>query len=186
MTRIEPRSYSRRCAILGPPREIATLPLLGRLGGPSAWQVIDKSLSADGEEKEAAVRGLCNWPDASVSDRLMSIITQDEDKRFQRWALRAYVRVVSLPSERPEKETLAMLQNAMQHADMVEDQRLIIQRTATVRNMDAVHWIAEFLDQAGTRAGGVQVACGTAHHRELRHPNMQQFGPLLDRIAQHQ
>ena len=41
------------------------LPLLGRLGGAKALQVVEAALGqADPEVKQAAVRALCNWPDA--------------------------------------------------------------------------------------------------------------------------
>ncbi len=164
---------------------LACLPLLGRLGDPQALPVIEQALaSGAADEQEAAVRALCNWPDASVADRLMTIVTKTADPRFRRWALRAYVRVVSLPSQRPDSETLAMLQTAMQQADVLEDQQLIIERAGSVRSMDSVTWLATFLGQPDL----AQQACGSlvelAHHRELRHPNMQQFGPLLDKVAE--
>ncbi len=79
-------------------RKVTCLPLLGRLGGAQARQIIESYLDAqDNNASEAAVRALCNWPNAEVADRLLAIATNSGDKRYCRWALRAYVRVISLP-----------------------------------------------------------------------------------------
>ncbi len=168
------------------PEQLAVLPLLGRLGDPQALATIEKYMSSGNDtEREAAVRSLCNWPDASVAGRLMTVVRQGDgnDQRFRRWALRAYVRVVSLPSKRSAGDTLAMLQQALKQADVLDDQRLIVERAGSVRSMESVRWLAQFLDQPEL----AQQACASlvelAHHRELRHPNMQQFGPLLEKVA---
>ena len=100
------------------------LPVLGRLGGAKALKKIEASLgSPDTSVQEAAVRALCNWPNADVADKLLELARTSENREFRRWALRAYIRVVSLRSERPEAETLAMLQNAFKLADRAEEKR---------------------------------------------------------------
>lgn len=160
------------------------LPVLGRLGGAKALAAIDQSLAdSDPAVQEAAVRALCNWPNAEVAERLLKLATDSKDRAHRLWALRAYIRVVSLKSDRPEAETLAMLQNAFQLADGVSEKRLAIERASTVRTMEAVNWVAPLLDDPQL----AQAACGTlvelAHHRFLRHPNMGHFGPILDKVA---
>ncbi len=161
------------------------LPLLGRLGGPQALKILDAALeSEDAQVRDAAVRGICNWPDASVADRLMEIASAADHPGHRQRALRAYVRVVTLPSDREEQQTLEMLQSAMRLATRPEDQRLILTRAATVRTMAAVEWIAGHLD----RPELAQAACASlvdlAHHRFLRHPNMDRFRPILERVSQ--
>lgn len=160
------------------------LPLLGRLGGAEARRRIDAGLAhADPAVREAAVRALCNWPDAAVADRLLAIARDDENRTYRRWALRAFVRVVSLKSDRPEAETLAMLQEAMRLAEHDEDRGLVLERAGNVRTMEAVEWIASYLDNSAL----AQAACGglveLAHHRFLRQPNMDRFRPILKRVA---
>jgi hypothetical protein len=160
------------------------LPVLGRLGGSKALAMIAASLDDPNPAvREAAVRALCNWPDAQVADRLLKLAAESENQTYRRWALRAYIRVVSLKSERPEAETLAMLQNAFKLADGADEKRLVIERAATVRTMEAVAWIATFLDNPEL----AQAACGSivelAHQRFLRHPNMDSFGPILEKVG---
>ena len=133
---------------------------------------------------EAAVRAFCNWPNAEVADKLLKVATDSDDRAHRRMALRAYIRVVSLKSERPEAETLAMLKNAFKLAAGVDEKRLAIQRASTVRTMETVAWLAQFLDDAEL----AQAACASlvelAHHRFLRHPNMKTFGPILEKVAE--
>jgi HEAT repeat protein len=160
------------------------LPLLGRLGGSEARKRIDAGLaSADPAVKEAAVRALCNWPNAEVADQLLEIAKNDDNRTFKRWALRAFIRVVSLKSDRPESETLALLQEAMRLAENDEDRQLVLERAGNVRTMDAVNWIAPYLDDPKLAQAACRALVELAHHRFLRHPNMDRFSPLLKRIA---
>ncbi len=164
---------------------LACLPLLGRLGDKSSLPTIEKFVtSGSAAEQELAVRTLCNWPDASVADELLGVAKNAADPSHRRRALRAYVRVITLPGSRSESETLAALQDAMQQAKAVEDQRLILERAGTVRTMPCVLWIAPYLEQPDLAQTACQSLVELAHHRELRHPNMEQFGPLLDKVTQ--
>ncbi len=159
------------------------LPLIGRLGGKQALAMIDSSLgNSDPQVRASAVRGLCNWPNAEVADRLWTLARGD-NKQFRHWAVRAYVRVVTLQSDRPPEQTLAMLQNAIKAAESVEDRQWVLTRASSVRTMETVSWIAGYLDDPDLG----QSACGAivelAHHRFLRHPNMERFQPLLEKVS---
>jgi HEAT repeat protein len=159
------------------------LPLLGRLGGPEALKKIDAALKSNNAAvAEAAVRALCNWPNADQADRLWKLANEAKEPHNQ-WALRAYVRVVTLKSKRPEAETLKMLQNAMKLAKTSEDRQWILTRASTIRTLDAVAWIAGYLDDPAVNQTACQSIVDLAHHRFLRHPNMDRFGPLLDKVG---
>ncbi len=160
------------------------LPLLGRLGGAEARRRIDAGLAhADPSVREAAVRALCNWPDAAVADELLAMARGDENRTYRRWALRAFVRVASLKSNRPEADTVAMLQEAMRLAEHDEDRGLVLERAGNVRTMEAVEWIAPHLDNPAVAQAACRALVELAHHRFLRHPNMDRFRPILQRIA---
>ena len=160
------------------------LPLLGRLGGSKALAKIEASLdSPNAAVREAAVRALCNWPNAEVADKLLDLAKTSENRAFRRWALRAYIRVVSLKSERPEAETLAMLQNAFKLADGADEKRLAIERASTIRTMETVAWVAGFLDDPELAQAACRTIVELAHHRFLRHPNMARFGPILEKVG---
>jgi hypothetical protein len=160
------------------------LPLLGRLGGVKALQVVETALGqADPEVKQAAVRGLCNWPDAAVAGNLWELASRGDDPGARRAALRAYVRVVTLESDRPEAETLGMLQQAMKQAENEEDKQLVLVRASTVRTIETVTWIAGYLDHPELAQAACESIVELAHHRFLRQPNMDRFGPLLEKVS---
>ncbi len=160
------------------------LPLLGRLGGPKALEMIQTSLaSKDSAVREAAVRALCNWPNDKVAGKLLDLAKNSDSRAYRRWALRAYIRVVTLKSERPDAKTLAMLKNAMKLAEGAEEKRLVLERASTIRTMDAVGWIAQHLDDPELAQAACLAIVDLAHHRFLRNPNMDQFGPILEKVG---
>jgi HEAT repeat protein len=161
------------------------LPLLGRLGGTQSLETIQAALtSPEPDIQEAAVRALCNWPTAEVADKLLELATSSKNRTFRVWSLRAYIRVVTLPSDRAETETLAMLQHAMKLADGVDEKRLAIQRASTIRLMQTVTWIASYLDDPQLCQSACETLVELAHHRFLRHPNMDRFDPILRKVSQ--
>lgn len=172
------------------------LPLVGRLGGPEPLARIEAALgSSDPATREAGIEGLCNWPTPDVADRLRKIAEEslaDPAARPRgRRALRAHVRLISLPSDRPADATLASLQSAMKLAAAgdAEDRAFVLERTAAVvRSMPAVEWIAGYLDAGDRAAVEPQAACralvALAHHRGLRQPNAERFDAILDRVAE--
>ena len=76
-----------------------------------------------------------------------------------------------------------MLQKAMKLAKNAEDQQWVLSRASTVRTMDTVAWIAEYLDDPNLGQAACQAIVELAHHRFLRHPNMDRFGPLLEKVS---
>jgi HEAT repeat protein len=137
------------------------LPLIGRIGGKTALDAIHAALERDRTDfREAAVRGLCNWPDASVADELLGIVKGSDDRAHRVWALRAYVRVVSLPSSRSNEETLAMFKRSMELASRDEDKTLILSRVAVVRDVATLEWVVPYLERiafGGRMPGGGRV-----------------------------
>ncbi|HID24591.1 MAG TPA: hypothetical protein EYP14_19635 [Planctomycetaceae bacterium] len=159
------------------------LPLLGRLGGPKALAIVEAaSRSEDPATRRAAAIALCNWPTADVADKLLALATRAPDKALGRRALRAYIRVVSRKSGRPEKETLAMLQRAFRLATVPEDKRLVLRRAAAVRTMESVEWLASFLDDPELAPAACESIVELAHHRFLRQPNIDRFRPILEKV----
>ena len=109
------------------------LPVLGRIGGPSAAEII-RAARTDTQPtlRAAAIRGLANWPDATVADELIQLARQSDVSQHRIWALRGYIRVVTIPSARPAEQTLSMLQDAWKVSTRDEERRLILQRLPAV------------------------------------------------------
>ena len=165
-------------------RLVLSLPLLGRLGGPESLTAIEAELqSKDPSTADAALRGLCNWPTAEVADKLSSLAVSGADKRTRRRALRAYIRVVSLPSQ------TTGIRYSRHAADCHEASRgnrgphARFGAGRHVRTMECIRWVASFLDDPACAQQACQSLVELAHHRELRHPNIAEVGPILEKVA---
>jgi len=168
---------------LTPALLVTTLPLLGKLGNQEIANIVLPLLKSDQADlKRAAVRALCNWPNADYHDLLWSIVQDSPDSEYARWALRAYIRVVTLRSERTEAETLAMLKKAMQAARDTADKQWCLSRSIVVRTMESVEWVAGYLDDPALAQTACEALAELARHRFLREPNKERFHPILNKV----
>lgn len=91
----------------------AVLPLLGRLGGPKVMELVQAALKGGNPEaREAAIRALCNWPDASAAELLLDVFQTAGDKSQRTAALQALVRVTT-PQDRSREPKLPVLEKAL-------------------------------------------------------------------------
>ncbi len=161
------------------------LPLLGRLGGKTTLGLLEKSLASDDPAiQTAALRGLCNWPDALLTDRLGELAVALPSAKQRRWALRAYVRLIPLDTKRASQETLKKFKNAMQLATVDSDRAYVIERCANLRTIESVQWIAAFTGQPALEQAAYRSIVELAHHKFLRDPNQQIFVPLLKKVGE--
>ena len=167
----------------GPADRVALLPMLGRLGGTKALELVEAALqSSEADLNDAGVRALCNWPDASVVERLWRLAQQDQDAGHRTSALRAAVRLVTLPGGVSDAQKLAKLKEAMQMASRAEDRLLIIDRAAAVRCVESLRFVAPYLDDEALAQQACKTVAELAHHRELYDPNKAQFNPALEKV----
>jgi len=166
-------------------RSIRLLPLLGRVGGEGARRRIAEAVASSKEElKAAGVRALCNWPNAEVADQLAALARNDANPGAAVAALRAYIRVVTLKSDRPESDTLAMLQKAYGMAQRDDEKRLAVTRAEAVRHIQTLRWLVGLLDQEAVREEACSSIVELAHHRDLRNPNRNEFAKALRKVIE--
>ena len=159
------------------------LPLLGRIGGRKSLEAIRAAIDGkDAQINEAGVRALCNWPDATVADELLRIAKSAAQDTHRQWALRAFVRVIALPSETPPAAKLALLKQAMPMAARDEDRTLILERAAAVRTLETLRFVAPYLDQPALAQAACKTIVELAHHKDLREPNKAEFNPALEKV----
>lgn len=168
---------------LGDEQKTIVLPALGRVGGPKALKVVEEAMaSANAPRREAGVRALCNWPEASVVDRLLKLAQSSTSANDRLWATRALPRVAVLRDSRSDAERLDLLKKIMALATRDEERKLVLDRAKAVRTIDSLRFVLPYLDQPALG----QQACATvvelAHYRELRDPNKSEFDHALDRV----
>jgi len=127
------------------------LPLLGRFGGDKARGEIRAALASRDKERYAnGLRGLCNWPDASVAADLLGLAQKAPEKGQRADSLRAFCRVIAVKDENLNNpkvalEKLALLKQAMPLVDRPEDRRMLIDQASFVRHVETVRWLLPFL-----------------------------------------
>ena len=152
--------------------QCAILPTLARIGGQEALPAVRKAMqSGDQAVRDAGYRALANWPDASVADELLEIAKTSDVESYRIWSLRAYARVVALPSERAPQKTFEMLRDAMQLAKRTEDKVLFVSRLAAVRVPDALALLLSFVDDAELKEAAIPAVFTSAKGLSQSHPD---------------
>ena len=150
----------------------ALLPSLARLGGAGSLAAVHNAMqSEDRAVRDAGYRALANWPDASVADELLDTAKNGKDPAHRIWTLRAYARVVALPSDRPPQKTFEMLTAALELASRLEDKQLIVSRLASVRAPQALSLLVSYLDNAELGAAAVPAVFTLAKGLSQSHPD---------------
>ncbi len=150
----------------------ALLPVLARLGGAESLKAVRHAMQSDNRAvRDAGHRALVNWPDASVADQLLDVAKNGKDATHRIWTLRAYARVVSLPSNRPPQKTFEMLSGAMKLATRPQDKQLIVTRLASVRTPQALAILVSYLDNAELKDSAVPAVFTLAKGLSQSHPD---------------
>jgi HEAT repeat protein len=161
----------------------ALLPLVGRLGGPAALKVVESALAdSNPQRRDAGVRALCNWPDASVAEKLIELTQKATDADHRALALRALTRVAALPDKRPDAERLELLKKAMNLATQDEERNFAIRRAKAIRTIDSLHFVQPYLEKPEYAQESCATIVELAHHRKLREPNKAEFDKALDAV----
>ena len=168
-----------------PEVQCALLPTLARIGGEASLAAVHRAMeSTDPAVRDAGYRALANWPDATVADELYQI-ARSSDAPYRIWALRAFARVISLPSENPPEEIYARLTDALDLATRIEDKQLVISRLAAVRVPEGLELLLSFVDQPELREAAVPAIFTLAKGLSQSHPDqaraaLQRIQPLTE------
>lgn len=176
--------------ILTKERDLAlVLPLLGRVGDDAAWKIIDENLKNE-SMREIAIRALCNLPNAKQAEKMLTVVDGDTCSDGQKIAaLRAYIRVVSLPDDQigisanPAKK-LEMLRGAMDRATRVDEKKLVLSRLNAIRDAASAKFAMEFVSDPALEQDVYRAIVDLAHHDNVRRPNAAFFGPALELVIE--
>ena len=150
----------------------ALLPTLARLGGEASLTTVRRAMqSSEQTVRDAGYRALANWPDDSAAAELLEIAKTSDVPAYRISSLRAFARVVSLPSDRPPQETFQMLKAAWELAARTEDKQLIISRLAVVRVPEALTLLLSFLNQPELRTAALPAVFTSAKGLSQSHPD---------------
>ncbi|MBQ9799588.1 MAG: HEAT repeat domain-containing protein [Thermoguttaceae bacterium] len=166
-------------------------PLLGRIGGDAAFAQIERGLKSGNAAMIAlSVRSLCNWPNAKVASQLLDAAKNGaypENMRIQ--ALRAYIRVVSLPDDQDAvdmsgADKLAALKDAFKLATRDDERNLALERVGSVRELDSVKFALEHVDNKALQNKALNAVLDLAHQDFLRKKDKDLFTKALDVVLE--
>jgi HEAT repeat protein len=125
----------------------ALVEILGSIGDANSLSALRTSLSdANATVQTAAVRALSNWPSAAPAADLLKVAKSSSSQTNRTLALRGYVRLVGLDSNRPAEETVKMLSDAFVLAANADEKKLVLSALANVKGIESLNMAASYLD----------------------------------------
>lgn len=139
------------------------LPVLGRMGGGKALDLIHAAGKDRNEGVRAAsVQALANWPDATVANELLELAQNADQPSYRIWALRGYIRTITLPGARTAEETLGLLERALPLATRPDELRLILDRLPAVVTGRSLEIAMKYVEDPTLGASAVVAAAQLA------------------------
>ncbi len=125
------------------------LQVLGEIGDRTALPVLRASL-ADGnvEVQTAAIRALSAWPTAEPLPDLQEVAQVSGNTVHQVLALRGYVHLLGLESDRSDEEATGLYREALALASNDGEKRMVLAGLANMQAVGALELAADYLDDS--------------------------------------
>jgi HEAT repeat protein len=129
----------RALAASNGPAKFSLLSALGRIGGRNALRYMRAAVKDPDEKvRDAAIRALAEWPDASAADDLLALAKTAATETHRVLALRGYIRVCSIRTDRPAADTAKMLIIGIETAKRPDEKRQALGGLAQVPHISAL------------------------------------------------
>jgi HEAT repeat protein len=129
------------------PSRCSLLRVLGKIGDDSALAVLHAGLKdKSAAVKEACIRSLAEWPTAEPMADLLKVVQGTDNKLHHVLALRGYVRLIGLESNRPAQETIGMYKQAMELASNVSEKKMVLSGLANIKSLAALVMASSYLE----------------------------------------
>lgn len=150
------------------------LSVLGRIGDNGALPVLRKELNSDGLAiRTAAIRSLSAWPTPEPLSDLLTLARSSAEPLHKILALRGFVRLLGLESNRSAKETLEMYKQALALAPNPMEKKGVLSGLANIKSLEAMQMAAAYLQdtslQQEAQVAIVKIAqgiCDSSSHKE--------------------
>ena len=121
--------------------------VLGRIGDPVALPAIRAALEdADSEYRQAAIAALGSWPDAGPAPELLNVVRTTDDRTTRVLALRAYIDLLRIRSERPVQESIDLFVGAMNLATETSEKRMALAGLGDLGTAEAMSVTVAYID----------------------------------------
>jgi len=132
------KETAARCSLLN---------VLGRIGDNTALPVLTAALKDENVDiQTAAVRALADWPTPEPAAELLKVAESSGNKVHKILALRGFVRLLGLASDRPAGETIELYKKAMSLAPDAVEKKKVLSGLATTKTLAAMQMVAGYLN----------------------------------------
>jgi len=126
------------------------LAVLGEIGDPAALPAIRAELeSADAGSQRAAILALSSWPDAEPAEDLREVAATSRDRVVRILALRGYITLLRIRSERPLQQSIDLLTSAMALATQTAERTMVLAGLSELPGPEALNATVRYLDDPG-------------------------------------
>ena len=126
--------------------------VLGRIGDASALTTLRTELSGDTPEyRRAAILALSSWPDAGPSEELLNMAQSSVSQIEKVLALRGYIELTRIESDRPASESIERFQAAMSLAAEASEKRMVLAGLGELDTVEALAATVPYLDDPDLR-----------------------------------
>jgi len=121
------------------PAKLSLLGVAGRVGGRKLLGAVRAAVKdKDPKVQDAAVRALADWPDAAAADDLLGVAKSAPNETLQVIAIRGFIRVVRMRSDRPAADSAKMLAAGLAAAKRPEEKKQALGALGEVRDILAL------------------------------------------------
>ncbi len=123
------------------------LEVAGRIGDKNALPVLRNELESENPENQrAAIYALSAWPDAEPIDDLLNVVKSSDNDTLKILALRGYIDLVKIRSDRPHPESIALFETAMDYAIEDTEKKMVLSGLGRLRSVETLDVSARYLD----------------------------------------
>lgn len=162
----------------------ALLPSLARVGGPGALALVDALVAdADSSRRRLGLKALSLWPDAGVAGRLLDLLGRTDDAAERDILVDGLIRIAPRPDNGlNDAGRLDLLRKTMDLCRRDEDRARVLERANAIRTIEALRFVAGYLDDPALAQPACLSVVELAHHQKLREDHKPEFTTALDKV----
>lgn len=123
------------------------LEVAGRIGDRNALPVLRNELKSENpENQKAAIYALSAWPDAEPINDLLKVVKTSDNETHKILALRGYIDLVKIRSDRSHAESIALFKTAMDLATEATEKKMVLSGLGSLWSVETLELSVQYLD----------------------------------------
>jgi HEAT repeat protein/type 1 glutamine amidotransferase len=125
---------------------ISLLRVAGELGDSNSLEVIRAALKDEDSDIEmGAIRALSSWPDGVPAGDLLEVVKKSDEEVKRVLALRGYIRLLGLESERTAADTVKLYREAIGLASNASEKKMVLSGLGNVEGAESLDMAVSYI-----------------------------------------